>query len=59
MIDLLEKHVTEYSTETVEKLINEGPNDDYWIATAANAIKPLYQLLAFAELRPDGVWSGD
>ena len=59
LIDLLEKHVTEYSTETVEKLINEGPNDDYWIATAANAIKPLYQLLAFAELRPDGVWSGD
>jgi len=59
LIDLLEKHVTEYSTETVEKLINEGPNDDYWTATAANAIKPLYQLLAFAELRPDGVWSGD
>lgn len=59
LIDLFEKHVTEYSTETVEKLINEGPNDDYWIATAANAIKPLYQLLAFAELRPDGVWSGD
>ena len=32
---------------------------DYWDATASNAVKPLYQLLAFAELRPDGVWMGD
>ena len=59
-IALLEKlGDTDYTTETVEKLVNEGPSDDYWIGTAANAIKPLYQLLAFAELRPDGVWNGD
>ena len=32
---------------------------DYWDATASNAVKPLYQLLAFAELRPDGVWMVD
>lgn len=31
----------------------------YWLPTRANAIKPLHQLLAFAQLRPDGVWSGD
>lgn len=31
----------------------------YWLPTRANAIKPLYHLLAFAQLRPDGVWSGD
>lgn len=34
-------------------------NSDYWTSTAGNAIKPLYQLLVFAELRPDGVWDGD
>lgn len=31
----------------------------YWLPTRENAIKPLYQLLAFAEVRPDGVWEGD
>ncbi len=46
-------------TEEIEYEANEGPNDDYWTATAANAIRPLYQLLAFAQLRPDGVWDGD
>lgn len=33
--------------------------EDYWTASAANAVKPIYQLLAFAELRPDGIWEGD
>ena len=31
----------------------------YWMPTRANAIRPLYQLLAFAQMRPDGVWDGD
>ena len=31
----------------------------YWMPTRANAIRPLYQLLAFARMRPDGVWDGD
>lgn len=31
----------------------------YWMPTRKNAIKPLYQLLAFAKMRPDGVWDGD
>ena len=39
--------------------ISEGPCKDYWEATAANAIRPLYQLLAMARLRPDGIWDGD
>lgn len=34
----------------------EGETDNYWFATAANALKPLYQLLAMAKLRPDGKW---
>ncbi|WP_036612689.1 hypothetical protein [Oribacterium sp. P6A1] len=49
----------EYTKEETEIDVNEGPNSDYWTDTAANAIKPLYQLLVFAELRPDGVWDGD
>ena len=31
----------------------------YWMPTRANAIRPLYQLLALAQMRPDGVWEGD
>ena len=31
----------------------------YWMPTRENAIKPLYQLLAMAKMRPDGVWDGD
>ena len=37
----------------------EGPARDYWEPTAANAIKPLYQLIALAKMRPDCVWDGD
>lgn len=45
--------------EEYEIVVNEGPNNDYWEPTAGNAIKPLYQLIAMAEMRPDGVWDGD
>lgn len=31
----------------------------YWMPTRENAIKPLYSLLAFAQMRPDGVCEGD
>lgn len=31
----------------------------YWMPTKANAIRPLYGLLAFAQMRPDGIWDGD
>lgn len=30
----------------------------YWMPTRGNAIKPLYQLLAMAQMRPDGIWNG-
>ena len=32
---------------------------DYWEATEGNAKQALCGLLAFAQLRPDGVWEGD
>lgn len=37
----------------------EKGTSSYWIPTRENAIKPLHQLLAFAKMRPDGVWDGD
>lgn len=48
-----------YDKIEITKMVSEGPSDDYWEETAGNAIKPLYQLIAFAELRPDGIWDGD
>mgnify|MGYP006978086123 CR=1 FL=1 len=33
--------------------------DGYWMPTKENAIRPLYQLLSMAYLRPDGIWDGD
>lgn len=41
------------------EMVSEGPNPNYWCATAANAISPLHKLIAMAQLRPDGVWTGD
>lgn len=46
-------------SEEYEELVDEGPNDDYWEPTAGNALKPIYQLLTMAQLRPDGIWDGD
>lgn len=48
-----------YTKEEYEVEISEGPNDNYWEDTAANAIRPLHQLIAFAKIRPDGIWDGD
>lgn len=48
-----------YTKEEYEVEISEGPNDNYWEDTAANAIRPLHQLIAFARMRPDGIWDGD
>ena len=33
--------------------------DSYWYGSRENAMRPLYQLLAFAKMRPDGIWEGD
>ena len=46
----------EYINEKYIDDVYEGPSYDYWEATAANAIKPLKQLITMAKLRPDGVW---
>ncbi len=45
--------------EEVEFEVSEGDTGDYWLATAANAIRPLYQLTALAKMRPDCIWDGD
>ena len=39
--------------------LNDDVDDDYWKCTEGNAKKALYGLLAFAEMRPDGIWDGD
>lgn len=48
-----------FTIEEKEYEVSEGDMSDYWEETAANAIRPLYQLLAMAQLRPDGIWDGD
>lgn len=42
-----------------QKKYEEQCATGYWMPTRKNAIRPLYGLLAFAQLRPDGVWDGD
>ena len=39
--------------------LSDDVSADYWEATEGNAKRPLYQLLAMAKMRPDGVWYGD
>ena len=57
-LDLIFKGI-KFTEEKYEVEISEGPNPNYWEATAGNAIKPLHQLIAMARLRPDGIWDGD
>ena len=33
--------------------------DSYWYGSRENAMRPLYSLLTFAKMRPDGIWEGD
>ena len=33
--------------------------DSYWYGSKEHAMRPLYQLLTFAKMRPDGIWEGD
>ncbi len=49
------KDISEEERREHEKCGSTG----YWMPTRENAIKPLYSLLAFAQMRPDGVWKGD
>jgi hypothetical protein len=45
--------------DEIEIEVNEGDTHDYWLPTAANALRPLYQLVALAQMRPDCIWDGD
>ena len=42
--------------ERAIKALGDEVSDNYWDATEGNAKRPLYQLLAMAKMRPDGVW---
>lgn len=46
------------TAEEIRDLVEHGVTG-YWLPTRENAIRPLFQLLAMAQMRPDGVWSGD
>lgn len=39
--------------------LGDDVSDNYWEPTEGNAKKALCGLLAFAQMRPDGVWKGD
>lgn len=39
--------------------LSDDTDPDYWKATDGNAKRPLCQLLAMAQMRPDGIWDGD
>jgi len=49
-IPILEKAIVKLGTER---------DEDYWKATPGNAGAALQGLLAFAKLRPDGIFNGD
>ena len=57
-ISVLEE-MTEDLTEEEIKECEEHGAGGYWLPTKENAIKPLYQLLTMAKMRPDGIWEGD
>lgn len=54
----LENSKEELSADEAKECSDQGVSG-YWMPTRENAIKPLYQLLAMAQMRPDGVWEGD
>lgn len=54
----LENSKEELSADEAKECLDQGVSG-YWMPTRENAIKPLYQLLAMAQMRPDGVWEGD
>ena len=50
------------SIPIIKSAINQLSDDvdnDYWKCTEGNTKKALHGLLAFAEMRPDGIWDGD
>ena len=45
--------------KAIAALGDDADDSDYWNATEGNAKRALYGLLAFAKIRPDGMWDGD
>ena len=39
--------------------LGDDVDPDYWKPTEGNAKRALLQLIALAEMRPDGIWKGD
>lgn len=39
--------------------LGDDVDPDYWASTEGNAKRALCNLLALAQMRPDGVWDGD
>lgn len=39
--------------------LKDDVSDDYWEPTEGNAKRALLQLVALAQMRPDGIWDGD
>lgn len=39
--------------------LSDDVDPDYWKPTEGNAKRALLQLVALAQMRPDGVWDGD
>lgn len=64
-IPVLKKAIAKLESMTIDlsekerKKYEEYSAGEYWMPTRENAIRPLYQLLAFAQMRPDGMWEGD
>lgn len=42
--------------ENLIHLLSDDVSSDYWEPTEGNAKRAVYHLLAFARMRPDGVW---
>jgi len=40
-------------------LLGDDADEDYWKPTEGNAKRALCNLLALAQMRPDGIWAGD
>lgn len=57
-IKTLESMTEDLSEEEIQEYKDRGAGG-YWTPTRANAVRPLYQLLAMAKMRPDAEWSGD
>ena len=57
-IEALESLTVDISDDERREYERQGATG-YWMPTRANAIRPLYQLVALAQMRPDGTWEGD